>query len=228
MTPAAQRRIRVLLVDDHPVVRDGLRSYLEKRSGIDVAGEAGDGLTAVELARRLSPDVVLMDHTMPGMTGIEAVGHLRYAAPRARVVILTMQEDREYVREARRAGACGYLLKDAAPSDLVHAIEAVHAGDPFYTCGASRALLEELTREIQGPRAAEDPALSRREKEVLALLAAGLPSREIAAQLRLGVRTVETHRLRLRRKLGIKSTAGLTKYAIERGLASAGPGTSLP
>jgi DNA-binding NarL/FixJ family response regulator len=229
MTAGPERPIRVLLVDDHPVVRDGLRGYLEKRLGIDVAGEAGDGLAAVEMARRVNPDVVLMDHTMPGMSGIEAIGQLRYAAPRARVVILTMQEDPEYVREARRAGASGYLLKDAAPSDVVHAIEAVYAGEPFYTCGASKTMLEELTRELQGPGPSSHPALSPREREVLGLLAAGLSSRQIAARLRLGVRTVETHRLRLRRKLGIGSTAGLTKYAIEHRLApSPDAGTSHP
>jgi len=229
VTPAAQRRIRVLLVDDHPVVRDGLRGYLEQRPGIDVAGEAGSGVSAVESARRLSPDVVLMDHSMPGMTGIEAIGHLRFDAPRARVVILTMQEDREYVREARRAGASGYLLKDVSPSDLVQAIEAVHAGDPFFTCGSSRTLLDELSREIQGAAPAPGPELSSREQEVLSLLSLGLSSRAIASRLGLGVRTIETHRLRLRRKLGIRSTAGLTKYALDHGLAAkAGPRTSHP
>jgi len=228
MTAAAVPRVRVLLVDDHPVVRDGLRGYLEKCSGIEVAGEAGSGVEAVEFARHRSPDVILLDLSMPGMNGLEAARQIRYAAPEARVVILTMQEDREYLREARRVGEHGYVLKDAAPSDLVRAIEAVHGGEPFFTCGGSGALLEELSREIRGGEAPAGPALSPREEEVLSLLAAGLPSREIARRLRLGVRTVETHRLRLRRKLGISTTAGLVRYALDRGLAKSEGRTSVP
>lgn len=209
--------IRVLLVDDHPVVREGLRAYLSGRQNIEVTGEAADGQEAVERARARPPDVVLMDLTMPGMTGIEAVGHLRFVAPSARVLILTMQEDREYVREARRAGAHGFLVKDAAPLQVARAIESVHAGDPFYTDGSSRALLDAET--------AADPEvpLSLRERQVLSLLAGGLTSREIADRLGLGVRTVESHRLRMRRKLGIDSVAGLTRYALDRGLNASAP-----
>lgn len=215
----ATRAIRVLLVDDHPIVRDGLRGYLDRQRGLLVIGEAGSGMAALEMARSLAPDVVLMDHSMPDMSGIEVAGQLRFIVPHARVLILTMQEDREYVREARRAGARGYLVKDVSPSEVVSAIEAVHRGEPFVTCGTSRALLEELQGEIRGtPSAASEPPLSRREKQVLALLAAGLGSREIAERLGLGVRTVETHRLRLRRKLGIRSVAGLTKYALAHAL----------
>jgi two-component system nitrate/nitrite response regulator NarL len=228
MSATTVRRVRVLLVDDHPVVRDGLRGYLEKCPGIEVVGETEGGVQAVEFARRHSPDVVLLDLSMPGMNGIEAARQIRYAVPGARVVILTMQEDREYLREARRVGAHGYVLKDAAPSDLVLAIESVHRGEPFFTCGGSHALLEELSREIRGGEASREPALSSREKDVLSLLAAGLASREIARRLRLGVRTVETHRLRLRRKLGISTTAGLVRYALDRGLAKSESDTSVP
>ena len=220
--------IRVLIADDHPVVRDGLRGYLEKCPGIEVVGEAGSGVEAVESVRRRTPDVVLLDLSMPGMNGLEAARQIRYAASEARIVILTMQEDREYLREARRVGAHGYVLKDAAPSDLVRAIESVHGGEPFFTCGGSGALVEELSREIRGVEAPAGPALSPREEEVLSLLAAGHANREIARRLRLGVRTVETHRLRLRRKLGISTTAGLVRYALDRGLAKSEGGASVP
>lgn len=213
-TPTGE--IRVLLVDDHPIVRDGLRGYLDRQHGLRVVGEASNGLDALEKARTLAPDVVLMDHTMPGMSGIEAVRHLRFVAPQAHVLILTMQEDREYVREARRAGARGYLVKDVSPLEVVSALEAVHRGEAFVTAGTSQALMEELQGEIRGAVSpASGPPLSRREKQVLALLASGSGSREIAARLGVGLRTVETHRLRLRRKLGIRSVAGLTKYAID-------------
>jgi len=129
-----------------------------------------------------------------------------------------MKDDREYVRQARRRGAAGYLLKDAGPSDVAEAIQAVHAGDPFYTCGTSRALVEELDRELErrSARPKENP-LSRREEQVLGLVAAGLGSRAIASQLGIGLRTVEAHRLRLRKKLGIKSVAELTRYALDHG-----------
>ena len=228
MTAVAARRTRVLLVDDHPVVRDGLRGYLDKCPGIEVVGEAGGGVPALDLARSLAPDVVIMDLSMPGIGGLEAARHLRYAAPEARVIILTMQEDREYLHEARRAGARGYLLKDSSPSDLVRAIEAVHGGDPFFTCGGSGALAEELSREIRAEGRAPETPLTAREEEVLSLLAAGHASREIARRLRLGVRTVETHRLRIRRKLGIPSMAGLVKYALDHGLAKPEARTSIP
>jgi DNA-binding NarL/FixJ family response regulator len=153
---------------------------------------------------------------------------LRYEAPLARVVVLTMQEEREYLHEARRAGARGYMLKDSSPSDLLRAIESVNGGDPFFTCGGSGALLEELSREIRGQSGPPEPSLSPRESEVLSLLAAGLASREIARRLGLGVRTVETHRLNIRRKLGIPSMAGLVKYALDRGLAKPEGRASIP
>ena len=217
-------RIRVLVADDHPVVRDGLRAYLAQHPGIEVVGEAGNGLELLEGCRRLAPDVVLLDHSMPGMKGIEAVSHLRFVAPRTRVVILTMLEDREVVREARRAGAHGFLVKDAAPAEVTRAILAVHAGEPFHTVGTSQELVDELGRELRA-LAPEPPTplLSDREREVLALLASGLRSRDIAQRLRLGVRTVESHRLRIRRKLGLGSVAELTRYAIDQGLGPDSP-----
>jgi DNA-binding NarL/FixJ family response regulator len=213
--------IRVLLVDDHPVVRDGLRGYLARCPGIEVVGEGRDGLAAIDLCRKLTPDVVLLDLAMPGMNGIDAIPHIRFVAPETRILILTMQEDREYLREARRKGACGYLLKDTGPAELAQAIGAVHAGDPFYTSGTSSALVQELNREVRPPSAEKpEPTLSPREKQVLSLLAAGKGSREIASQLGLSLRTVESHRLRLRRKLGIRSVAGLTRYALDHGFGT--------
>lgn len=214
---------RVLVVDDHPVVRDGLRVVLAKCPGIDLVGEGSDGLSAIELCRKLRPDVVLLDLSMPGMNGLEAISHIRMVSPATRVLVLTMQEDREYLREARRSGACGYLVKDAGPADLVKAIGAVHAGDPFFTSGTSQALVLELRREARDEVAETPrPALSPRERQVLSMLAAGKGSREIASELGVGLRTVESHRLRLRQKLGIRSVAGLTRYALEHGFSAPG------
>jgi DNA-binding NarL/FixJ family response regulator len=190
--------IRVLIADDHPVVRQGLRTYLELQPGIEVAGEAGGGIEAAAQAQRLAPDVVLLDMVMPGGDGLEALRRIRAAERAPRVVMLTSFPADERVLEAMRAGAAGYLLKDAEPSELVAAIRAVHAGgSPLHPDAAAR-LVGELRRP--GPAA---PDLTARERDVLALLARGLANKAIAQRLSLSEKTVKAHVSAILRKLDV-------------------------
>ncbi len=219
------RPLRVLLADDHPILREGLRSFLASCPGIEIVGEAADGLQAVQLAVERMPDVVLMDVAMPGLDGLEATRQLRSAAPSAKVLLLTVSAEPEYLREGARAGACGYLLKDAAPAALLRALEAVHAGGPFHTSGSADALRASAAAKARDG-AARAVALSERERDVLVGILAGRTSREIAGRLALSVRTVESHRARLRRKLGARSPAELARRAFELGLAAPDKGTA--
>ncbi len=207
--------IRVLIVDDHAVVRSGLRRVLEAEDDIEVVGEAGDMRTAVFEAREQKPDVVLMDVVMPGGTGIEATPAVLKEAPEAKVLILSMQDDPLYVREAFQAGASGYVLKEAADTEVVAAVRDVAAGGQYvhHTLGASLVTAEAEERA----RADADP-LSEREHEVLRLLALGHTNQEIADKLYLSVRTVETHRAHIMQKLGFTTRAELVRYAIDTGL----------
>lgn len=220
LTKRADKKISVLLVDDHPVVREGIKACLLRRGRIKVIGEASDGVEAIRRAKELSPDVVLMDISLPRMNGLEATRRLRRVAPRARVLILTIHENREYVRQMARCGAEGYLLKSASPAELVRALEAVDAGEAFFSPGVARVLLEESARAQEG-RAAGLATLTAREREVLKLIAEGSKNREIAAWLKISVRTVETHREHIMQKLEIHTVAGLTKFALAHGLVDA-------
>ncbi|HXX94539.1 MAG TPA: response regulator transcription factor, partial [Planctomycetota bacterium] len=177
------RPIRVVIADDHPVVRQGIRAYLESQSSIKVVGEAADGLEALERTRELSPHVLVADVTMPGLSGLEIARQLLYMAPKVKVLILSMHEDRAYLTEALRAGARGYLLKDSGPGDLLRAIESVHAGESFFTSGAARRLLGEVPPALPSRPRAGAPSLSPRERQVLSCLVDGMTSREIALQL---------------------------------------------
>lgn len=219
MTP-----IRVLLVDDHGIVREGLRQVLLADGDFDVVGEAANGVQALDIAARVRPDVVLLDLTMPGDSGLVVAQKLRQEVPNSRVLILSVHDDAEYVLESVRAGAHGYLRKDTTPADLRAAIRAVHSGDAYFSPAVAKRLTEVLRSESSVPAPAPVvvpaslDALTNREREVLAAVARGLLNKEIAGQLGISVRTVEAHRDSLVRKLGIRSAAGLTRFAMEQGL----------
>jgi two-component system response regulator NreC len=207
--------IRVVLVDDHAVVRSGLRHVLDSAEGIEVVGEAGDSQHAVFEARAKKPDVILMDVVMPGKSGIETIPDVLKDAPDAKVLILSMQDDPHYVREAFAAGASGYILKEAADTDLVTAVREVAAGGSYVhpTLGARMVSAEAAERK----RVDADP-LSDRERDVLRLLALGHTNQEIAGMLFISVRTAETHRSHIMQKLHLQSRAQLVRYALGQGL----------
>jgi two-component system nitrate/nitrite response regulator NarL len=209
----------MLLVDDHPFVREGIKSHLATQAGIEVVGEAGNGHEALQQAAHLKPDLVLMDISMPGMNGLEAISRLRKTAPSARVLVLTMHENREYIAQVFKLGARGFVRKDGSPDELVRAIRAVNAGEAFFGPGVSSVLLEEFTHGDPG-KAQPDTALvlSDREREVLARVAEGLGNKDIARRLGIGVRTVQTHREHIMRKLDIHTVAGLTRFAVAHGM----------
>jgi DNA-binding NarL/FixJ family response regulator len=213
--------LKVLVVDDHSVVREGLRRVLEEGSGGDlrVVAEAANGAEAVERAVREKPDVVLLDLTMPGPggSGLAVVRTLRDRAPDARVLILSVHDDREYVLESVRAGAHGYLRKDSSPAEIRQAIHAVCAGDSFFSPPVARHLAAAVQDGSQRP-AGSLAALTARERDVLVGVASGRTNRETAAALGISVRTVETHRDSLMRKLGIHTVAELTRFALEHRL----------
>jgi two-component system response regulator NreC len=211
--------IRVVLVDDHAVVRSGLRHVLDSAEGIEVVGEAGDSQHAVFEVRAKKPDVILMDVVMPGKSGIETIPDVLKDAPDAKVLILSMQDDPRYVREAFAAGASGYILKEAADTDLVTAVREVAGGGSYVhpTLGARMVSAEAAERE----RADADP-LSDRERDVLRLLALGHTNQEIAGTLFISVRTAETHRSHIMQKLHLQTRAQLVRYALGQGLLDDG------
>jgi two-component system, NarL family, response regulator NreC len=207
--------IRVLIVDDHAVVRSGLRRVLEAEDDIEAVAEAPSAERAVFEALEHRPDVVLMDVVMPGKSGIEGMPALLQAVPEVKVLVLSMQDDPRYVHEAFEAGASGYVLKEAADTDVVGAVRAVAAGERYVhpALGARLVAAEAAERR----RAEEDP-LSEREREVLRLLALGHTNQEIAGLLYISVRTAETHRAHIMQKLGLSNRAELVRYALEQGL----------
>ena len=207
--------VRVLIVDDHAVVRAGLRLLLNAEDGIEPVGEAGNARDAIFEARSLEPDVILLDIVMPDQCGLEAVPQLLHEHPEVKVLVLSMQDDAQYVREAFAVGASGYVLKEAADSEVVAAIRVVADGGRYVNpaLGAKLASVEAETQR----RAEEDP-LSAREREVLRLLALGHTNQEIAGQLFISVRTAETHRAHVMHKLDLDSRAELVRYAISQGL----------
>ena len=211
--------IRVLVADDHTVVREGIRHVLDGEPGFTIVAEAATAAEAVRLAEAEKPDVVLLDITMPGESGLQAAVRIRKLVPETRILILSMHDNPEYVLESVRAGAHGYLLKDSAATELRQAIRAVHQGEEYFSAPIAhrlRAAVRGQAGELPGPL----DVLTGREREVLVGIALGRTNKEIASELGISHRTVETHRESLMRKLGIKTVAGLTKLALETGLVS--------
>lgn len=214
-------RTRVLIVDDHAVLRGGLRLLIDAQPDMHVVGEAGNLSEAIEIARTAHPDVVTLDLAMPGSSGVAAIERLRSTAPAARIVVLTMHDDPAYVRAAVALGAAGYVNKSAADSELIAAIRAVVRGRMFIDFGAGAALNAILTPESQAPTPAPLASLSAREREVLREVAKGYTNQRIADALGLSIKTVESYRARLMKKLGFKERADLVRLAIELGLLRA-------
>jgi DNA-binding NarL/FixJ family response regulator len=210
-------KIRILIADDHAILREGVRALLALADDIEVVGEAADGHQAIEQARRLEPDVVLMDIAMPGLGGLEAALEIRKSCPRTRILVLSQYEDREYIRRFLKAGVAGYVLKKSAGSDLTAAIRAVHRGGLVLDPEVAR----EAMRDHEGPSEREgDPyeTLTDREKQVLKLVAEGRSNKEVAELLGISVKTAMSHRERIMEKLELHSRTDLIKFALRQGV----------
>lgn len=218
-----ERQIRVVIADDHAVVRQGIRHVLEDIPGLEVLAEGNDGEEALALVAEHEPDLLVLDITMPKMTGLEVTKELRAAGSETPILVLSMHDDPEYVLEAVRAGADGYILKDVSPSELREAVEAVHSGREYFaqrvTHQLSVALRDEIERERHRSRLEQ---LTGREREVLVRVANGRTNRQIAEEFGISPRTVETHRERVMAKLRIRTVAGLTRFVVENELGEGG------
>ena len=212
--------VRILLADDHKIIVDGLRSLLEKNDTFKVIGQASDGLSAVRLAADLSPDLVIMDISLPGLNGIDATRRILEANPRVKVIALSMHKDGRYIAEALKSGAVGYLLKESAFDELTAAIRTVMKGQCYLSTSIADLVIKDYIRHLEKTDSGVFSVLTRREREVLQLLSEGLSTKEIAARLGVSVKTVETYRVQIMEKLDIHSVAELTKYAIREGITS--------
>ena len=211
---------RVLLADDHTLVRAGLRKLLESIGGVEVVGEACNGLEVLGLVAQLRPDVVVMDVAMPGLNGLDASARLRIEWPDIKVLILSMHQNEDYVRQALRQGAAAYLLKDAAPTDLEAGLRAVLRGETYLSAAVSKGVMSDYVKRLRD----DEPSgvqLTPRQREVLQLIAEGNSSKEIARRLDISIKTVDTHRSQLMRQLDVHEVTGLVRYALRCGLISA-------
>lgn len=215
----AAMSIPILLADDHKIMRDGLRSLLSKEQGLEVVGEAENGRIAVKMARKLSPKLVIMDITMPELNGMDATRQILSECPEARIIALSMHSDRRFVVEMFKAGVSGYLLKDCAFDELSQAIKAVMANQKYVSPAIAGMVIEDYVDHMTSDRAAVNE-LSNREREVLQLIAEGMTTKQIASDLNVSSKTIETHRRNIMKKLNIHSIAELTKVAIQEGLTS--------
>jgi len=215
-----KRKIAVLVCDDHAIFRQGVRSILSKEAGISVVGEAADGRQAVAMARKIRPDVVLMDIAMPGLKGFDATRLIKKTCPATVILILTVYDDEELVARCLQAGASGYILKDSPPPQLIYAIQTVSKGEQYLSPKALKAVVNQYTQGPAPVRMAYD-LLSDREREILTLLADGASLKEVATRLNLSVKTVDTHKYNLMRKLDIHDRTELIRYAIRNKLVEA-------
>ncbi len=211
--------LRVMLADDHTLVRAGLHKLIDSLPGVEVVGEAGDGQTLLTMVEQMHPDVVLMDIAMPGLNGLETTARLLQNNPSVRVMILSMHQSEEYVRRALRLGAVAYLLKDSAPMELELALAAVLRGETYLSPAVSKGVVNDYVQRLRDEDQPGDQ-LSPRQREVLQLIAEGLSTKEIARQLDLSVKTVETHRTSLMKLLDVHEVTGLVRYALKIGLVS--------
>ena len=213
-------RIRIVLADDHTLVRAGMRALLASVPGVEILAECGDGWEALELIGKHRPDVALLDIGMPGLNGLEVAKRVTQESPRTRVVILSMYADASYVRQALRAGVAGYLVKGAAVAELPLALDSVMRGETYLTPKVSQTVVKDLLSEAGGERHPLE-SLTQRQREILQLIAEGRSTKEIAHLLEVSVKTVETHRVRLMDRLGIHDVAGLVRFALKAGLIQA-------
>jgi DNA-binding NarL/FixJ family response regulator len=209
--------IRIILADDHALVRAGLRALASSLQGVQIVGEAADGRQALQLVKEQRPDIVLMDISMPGLNGLEAAGRIAKAYPEVRVLMLSAHSSEEYVCQALRAGVSGYLLKDASTAELEIALRAVAQGQTYLSPAISRHVINDYMRRVGG-EAGSLEILTPRQREILQLICEGQTTKEIARTLHISIKTVETHRAQLMERLGIHDVAGLVRYALRVGL----------
>ena len=214
--------VTVVLADDHPIVRQGLRNLLESEPDIKVVGEAGNGIDAVEITHNLKPDVLVVDVMMPGLTGLEVVRQISQRSPGTRSIVLSMHATEAYVVSALKSGAYGYILKDTGPSELIYAVREVIKGKRYLSAPLSERIIDAFIQKVEDTQ--EDPydTLTNREREILQLVVEGYTSNEIGKSLSISPRTVELHRAKVMEKLGLRNQADLIRFAIKRGILSLG------